>query len=133
MGIFYSVFLLNWEAFDSYIARADLGQELDEMVDTIALDGRFAKQVNLTSTGSLKQAVFIDPDGNVLGTYTIKNTGEFIVHRGQIDSIVSTKMDFINSNFNKSGKSILLTLALTDQIFGKQVNLNSATEIYPRN
>ena len=133
MGIFYSVFFLNWEAFDSYIARADLGQELDEMIDTVAKDGRFAKQVNLTSTGALKQAAFIDPDGNVLGTYTIKNTGEFIIHRGQNDSVVSTKMDFVNSSFDKRGKSILLTLALADRIFGKQVNLTSATEIYPRN
>ena len=133
MGIFYSVFFLNWEAFDSYIARADLGQELDQMIDTVAQDGRFAKQVDLTSTGALKQAAFIDPDGNVLGTYTIKNTGEFIIRRGQNDSIVSTRIDFVNSNFDKRGKSILLTLALADRIFGKQVTLTSATEIYPRN
>ncbi len=117
MGIFYRVFFLNWEAFDTFIARADLSQELDEMIDKITYDGRFSKQITLTSTPTVKQAAFFDPDGNLIGTYSIKNTGEFVINRGTDDYTASTKIDFTNSHFDKRGKSVLVTLALTDRIF----------------
>ncbi len=134
IGIFYTVFFMNWESFESFIARADLSQELDEMVDKVVYDGRFAKQVNVNQSSNIKQAAFIDPDGKLLGVYTIKDTGEFVISRtGQNDYTASTRVDFTNSNFNRQGKSFLLTLALKDQVLGHPVTLSSATEIYPRN
>ena len=134
IGIFYGVFILNWEAFENYVARADLGQEMDSIVDQVASDGRFARQSNLTTSPSTKQVTFIHPDdGSVIAIYTMKDTGEFIVNRGRNNVVISTRLDFTNSNFSEGGKHVVLKLVLTDSIFGRLINLSSETEIYSRN
>lgn len=132
-GLFYTVFILNWKAFDNYIAQADLGQELDLVLDKVAVDGRFAKNNEVAGDESAKSVSFTDPDGNVLGVYTIKNTGEFVVNRGGDDFVLSSKVDFAKSDLVETGRSIVLILALKDEVFGRPVTLSSAVEIYPRN
>ncbi len=133
IGFFYTGFSLNWETMDHFISRADLGQEMDLIMDKIAEDGRFARQIDVSSDNNTKEAEFIDPDGNSLGVYAINNAGELILTRGNNNYILSPKVDFLNSNFEKNGKAVVFTLALTDLVWNKQVNLSSAIEIFPRN
>jgi prepilin-type N-terminal cleavage/methylation domain-containing protein len=134
IGFFYVVFFLNWQAFDSSIARADFGQELNQMVDGITQDGRQAVQINVVATSTAKTATFLDTTGAVSAVYTINSAGEFIVNHGAGDEIITKNIDFNNSNFSNGGSSnyIEANLTLTDNILGLPLTERSSVEVYTR-
>ena len=130
---FYTVFFMNWQAFDSTVSQADFNQDLDGIVDRIALDGRHAAQIILTNTATTQQAAFVDINSTMLGTYTLQNNGVLTLTTPNGNQVLSDKLDFNNSNFSQQGKSILVKLTLTNSVFGRPVNLTSSTEIFQRN
>jgi prepilin-type N-terminal cleavage/methylation domain-containing protein len=133
MGIFYAVFFLNWQALDQYIASADMGQELTQIVDKVSDDARFSKQIIITTSTGGSETRFIDPAGQPLGSYIMRQNGEFAIRRGDKEQVLTNRLDFANSRFEHNGKSVLVTLALSDDILGRRFNLASQTEIFPRN
>ncbi len=135
VGIFYSVFYLNWQAFDRYIAKADFSQELDRIVDSIALDARFAQRIEVpaTAAGEDKTATMMAPDGTAVATYSMMNDGRMMLSRQGVVSLLTDKLDFPVSDFDQDGNAVTVKVGLIDQLFGRTVTLDAATEIYPRN
>ncbi len=133
MGILYAVFFMNLQAFDQTIANADLGGEMTDIMDRMASDARFSKQIDVTVTDNDKKVVFTGSEGDLIAIYTMQNDGQFLSKHGDVQSALTNKLDFANSTFLKNGSSIKVVLTLQDSIFGHNVTLSSGTQIYPRN
>lgn len=134
-GILYTVFFMNWQAFDMNIAQADLGAEYEQAVETIVNDSRFARQINVTKAATNYSATFIGQDGLNFGTYTIKNNGQLTLKRSDTspEIVLTSKLDYAQSEFKKNGSALRMTLAFTDQVFTRPVSLKSSVDVYPRN
>ncbi len=135
ISFFYTLWFLNWQACEGFLARADFGQEMDHTIDQIADDGRFAKTITVGNTDTTKETTITDPSGNV-SKYTMSNNGQLTITRGlNAPETVTEKLDYANSNFaqDTNGAGLIVTIAMTDQIFGHPVALSSEITIYPRN
>jgi len=135
IAFFYTLYFLNWQACDQFIAYADFGQDMDQIIDQIGQDGRNATTIKITiNSPTTQQVECLDTNGNPISTYTMTNTGVFTITNAQNNqNIITQKLDFANSAFVMDGNAIQVKLRLADQIFGHTVFLNSETEIYPRN
>jgi len=147
ISFFYSELLLNWQALDNYIVRADFGQELDQMVDSITQYGRQAHTINVVTTPATQAttttqatpatqtATFLDPSGVTLAVYTIDSTGQFKVNYNSGSQVIAKDLDFINSSFFNGGNTNFLqaNLALRGQIFVFPVAQSTSVEVYSRN
>lgn len=134
MATFYLVFLKNWEAFDILITRANLAQELDTVVDKIIYDARGSQTINIVNP---KEVRFVDPS-NIARTYRFnQNPPQVQLLQGNNPSIIlSNSLDFANSSFSNVGtnsKTIQVQLSLLENIFGKNINVQSSFQVYRRN
>lgn len=128
-GLFYFVFFMNFASFDSQIASIDLWQNTNEITEKISLDVRFAEDINFIDN---KNVILSFPSGEPV-TYTITPEGNFQRIRGEIVSTLSQNIDFANSFFNETSQSLIVTLTLQDYVFGKKVEVKTATEVCLRN
>lgn len=141
MTLFYSVFFLNWFAVNSYIARADLWQEMDAAIDQISLDARLANDIVLTQSGTQKNVNFLETDpvtrsSKNLSEYLLDSSGKLQVRRGTatLPSLISDHVNFAKSSFTlPSFRDLKVDLTLNDDVLGKTIEINSSTEIYRRN
>lgn len=136
IALFYSVFFLNWSAFDKEIARVDLWQEANEIIDRISLDIKSAEQVdfndNRGSPSFFDSITLTFPDGNS-SIYTITNAGEFQLDTGGGAVGLSQNIDYNNSFFVDNPQSVKLNLALENDVLGRRVKVRTSTEACLRN
>ena len=131
IGLFYSIFYLNWSSFEKQIALVDLGQEADRIMETISLDGRVVTEIHVEADNKTATLTLRDLEGNIVDTITYAITG-----RGQIqrnDQILSENIQFADSFFRREGNSLVVELLLIDDVFGQSVQLPVQTQIFPRN
>ena len=133
MAVFYSVFILNWQAFDHHITRSNLWQEMDFIVDNLTLKGRLSRQINVSANSSAQTVTFMDAAGLPMAVYSMQNTGQFSISKGGNVETVSQHLDFTNSSFAGRGRGLVITLALQDDVMGQAINIATSTEVYPRN
>ena len=137
IALFYSVFILNWQAFDHHITRSNLWQEMDLIVDNLTLEGRLSRQINVSVDSSAQTVTFVDAAGLTMAVYSMQNTGQFLISKGVNVETVSQHLDFTNSSFKKTdaglGRGLVITLALKDDVMGQAINITTSTEVYPRN
>lgn len=131
MGLFYSVFYLNWSSFEKQLALIDLGQEANRIIETISFDGRIISDIDVAEDSKTVNLTSRDLDGNILSSITYVITGQGQICRdGQI---LSENIEFDNSSFTKVGNSLVVELLLTDDVFGQGVQLPVKTQIFARN
>lgn len=133
--VFYkTVFLSNWSAFDERLIRDNLWQESNVIIETITNDARKAHQINIDQEQGDQSAVLIGRDNNTIATYIIKMDGSLLIinDAGAVITL-SEHVDVVKSSFAKQGNALYVTLSLKDQLFNKEVVIQTTSEIYPRN
>lgn len=133
-ALFYLIFILNWSSFDNLIARVDLRQEANQIIEKISFEGRWAERKNIPHDKTL---VLFFPDGTST-TYTFTSEGELQRLRGTTITILSRNVDFSNSSFEDEVggvevNSFIVNLVLEEDVFGRRIEVRSSTEIYLRN
>jgi prepilin-type N-terminal cleavage/methylation domain-containing protein len=132
MLFFYTLFFLNWQACEQFLAQAEFGQEMDQIMGQIAGDGRYSVAININNNANMKQVDFTDPNGNV-SKYTMNDNGQLTIAHGQEVETITDKLDFADSSFVQDNQAIVVKIVLSDEIFGYPVALATQTEIYSRN
>ena len=134
VSVTHIVFMTNWMANHDRIARADLWQEANTIMEYVSLDGRQSRTIAVTPSAGVNTAVLTDKDGGTLAAYVMNSKGEFQMSRGGGSfKTLSTHLDFVNSSFSNNGKALSLHLVLTDRIWNRIINVDTSTEVYPRN
>ncbi|MGE0268221.1 MAG: type II secretion system protein [Candidatus Omnitrophota bacterium] len=133
-GVFYTVFVTNWSAFEDRIARTNLWQEANEIIETMTADGRFAQTIDVFSDGSgNKSAVLNDSFNQPVATYLITSDGRFQINKNGVIKTLSGHINPGQSVFTKQGRGLRVELGLEDVIFKRTINVDTSTEIFPRN
>lgn len=131
MVMFYSTFFINWASFDNQIARTNLWQEINEIMNIISFDGKYAKAMDVSEDGS--SVTFTFPD-NSQAVYSITPQGTLEVTKAGITNVLSQNIYVANSSFAEDTNSLVVNLALQQkEVFGQIVAAKTSTKIYPRN
>lgn len=131
---FYTVFITNWQAYQTHIIRSNLWEECDSIVEMISLSSRDMRQIDIARDSIQQSARLLDPAGQPLATYVMNEDGEFqVISRDNDVTIISQHVDFARSSFAKVGKSLVVNLALVDRLWAQDVSIQTAAEILPRN
>ena len=131
IGLFYSIFYLNWSSFEKQLALVDLGQEADRIMETISLDGRLVTDIQVSENNKIVTLILRDLEGDVVDIITYTITGQGQIRRN--DQILSKNIGFDDSFFRRQGSSLVVELLLRDDVFGQGVELPVQTQIFPRN
>jgi hypothetical protein len=132
MGAIYFIFMINHEASQNYIVRADLSQEMNKIVDQVVSRARGARMVAAADTTDQKTATLQLPGSGML-EFQIMRNGHMIMIDAEGQEVLSERVDFERSDFIVNGKSLLVKIVLVDAVLNRQVSLASSTEIFPRN
>ncbi|MCB9771853.1 MAG: prepilin-type N-terminal cleavage/methylation domain-containing protein [Candidatus Omnitrophica bacterium] len=133
IGLFSTVFVHNWGAYEERIKRANLWGEANQCFEQMSLDGRNARLINVATTGTDKTATFYSGSGGTDIVYTIANTGQVSRTQDNTVKIFTTHADFANSSFTKNGKNLIVNFRLLETIFTRTLHVDMTMEILPRN
>jgi prepilin-type N-terminal cleavage/methylation domain-containing protein/uncharacterized repeat protein (TIGR01451 family) len=132
MAFFYSLYVLNWQACQQIIFGADMGQDMEEIVDQIGGDARNSQAINLVSP---QEVVFTEPTGGSV-TYTISvldnGRNQISVTRVGVTDVLSQSLTAA-STFSMDGSNIVVNMVMQESNLGQPVTLVSQTEFFPRN
>ncbi len=129
-GLFYSVFYVNWIAFEKELALADLQLEADEIMEAVAIDVRYSVDF-IVAEGGKEVAIQLPQD--VIVTYTVTEAGEVSRTKDETTKIFSPRADYDASIFTDIGNYLAFDLTLFDTIAGHRLALSVSTQAYPRN
>lgn len=139
-GLIYYIFFLNRKAYDTQIARIDLWQEAQSIVERISSDVRRAYKIE----GDTKSITLTFPGGGSK-VYTFTSAGECKMTQGDNTIVLSHDIDYNNSCFHSSssddcsqdetisGNFLKLRLTLQKDIGGGRVKIETFTRIFCRN
>lgn len=132
--LFYTVFVTNWLAFQDRIIRADLWMDADMIIDAIAKDLRSAKSFDVSSDNGDQVLTITDLNG-ASTVYAMRASGIFEYQRPASPgfSVLSRHIFMPNSFMQKSGDTLQVNLVLEDNLFFRDIRIETSTEIYPRN
>jgi len=133
VAVFYSVFLSNWKVMEEYSTRAALWQDMDVIIDQFTDNARQASSFEVSV--DKKEARFFNR-GVLALTYNLRANGSCdVTPTGGAATTLTDRVDFTRSTFDNTneGRSLVINLALTDQVFERGVTIETSTEIYPRN
>jgi len=125
MGLFYSIFYLNWTSFEKQLTLNDLVQEADRIMERISFEVKGAYQIDVSDD----KTVSLTYANGAIVSYTINDQGQ-ILRNNQILS------EYINSNsssFAEVSNSLVVELLLEDDVLGQVVQLPVETQIFKRN
>jgi hypothetical protein len=128
-----AVFVPGWSAYEKSLARARLWHEANEITETVALDGREARQIDVTEEEDTRSAVFTGPEGNILAVYRLQRDGTLLLSRDSGQRVLSDHCDFDASDWTKMNKALRVHIVLKENLWNGPTAVTAETEIYPRN
>ncbi len=134
VGLFNTIFINNWAAYEDRIARANLWNQANQFFEQLSFEARNASKVDLVITDS-KKAVLLTNAGDdpTITSFILSNDGNLSQVKSDLTKIISTHVVFLKSNFKKSDKSLIVDLQLVDSVFGRNIHLAASTEVFLRN
>lgn len=133
IGLFNTVFINNWSAYEDRIERANLWSEANQFFEAMSVEGRNAQLIAVTTTGNAKTAVFTNAATNTLTTFVITDTGELRRLKNAEIKIFGKHANFAQSNFTRNNRALIVELQLQEVVLNHPVNIFASTEILPRN
>ena len=130
-----TLMIVNWTALDERMRRANLAQSLNEITLSMTDHGRIAKEINVTDNGDGTFAIVMsDSSAGLISRYetTLGNELQLTVPDGG-PFVLTDKLNLTGTNFAKNGRLLRVELALQDALFTRLINVDTATDIYPRN
>ncbi len=134
ISLFYGTLGSSWGAMDHYSTRANLSQDMNQIIDQVTLQAREAQSMTVPSGGA--SVSFFDRTGTVISSCAFDPQGILTMTKTGISSAVITRrVDPALSSFKiqPGGRSLLVTLVLADNVSGRRVQVDASTEIFPRN
>jgi len=125
MGLFYSVFFLNWVSFIKETVLNDLVLEMDRVLETLSLDVKMAERLEV-----------LDNNNFIL---TLPNNHQIeyrLLPEGIIQRNGQNLVEFLNpehSFFQVMGRSLVVELLFEDDVLGQRIQLPARTQIFLRN
>ncbi len=134
IGLFHSVFVNNWSAYEDRIRRANLWSEANQCFEQLSIDTRNARLINIAITATTKTLSLTSAVApSLVTTYLITNTGNLNrIHNSEVQ-VFSTHAVFANSNFTQNGQNLIVDLELQDSIFTRDIHIRASTEVLLRN
>lgn len=133
-AVFYLVFMTNAVAFDDRLARANMWQQANEIMETLTADGRLSQDITVVVNGDGSQsAQLVDGLSQPLATYTITVDGRLTQLKNGVTKVLSDKINVAQSNFVEQGEGLRFQLAMQEPLFRRVANIQTSTEVYPRN
>lgn len=133
-GMFYTVFVTNWMAYDERITRANLWQEMDQSIERITREARAASFLEVEEDLVSRTTTFYDENDQALMSYVMRSDGMLDVSSDQSNYLTLTNnLDFPRSSFVKNGESLEVNLTLKAKTLRKEISVKATTEIFPRN
>lgn len=129
-GLFYSVFYVNWIAFEKELALADLQLEADEIMEAVAIDVRYSVDFAVAEGG--KEVAITLPLDEII-TYTVTEAGEVTRVKDETTKTFTSRADYDASLFTDIGNYLAFDLTLFDTIVGDRLAISVSTQAYPRN
>jgi prepilin-type N-terminal cleavage/methylation domain-containing protein len=129
IGLFYTTFYYNWLTMNTYTARADLMQEMDQVIDVVTEKVREADDFTISTSPTLS-TVTLSPSGQVL---SFDSTGQFLFQNGPSIQNLSYSVDSANSSFTSDTGALNLQLTLREPTPGQDAILSTFIQVYPRN
>ncbi len=137
IGVFYLVWLSNWEMMENQMARADLWDEARDIIERISFDSRQSRRIVLAGVGTALVTVNLqDRLGASLAMYRFSNTGQVDYRRAPNQNFIplSVNLDLANSQIVQPGNfSLYLKLSMVDRAFNQPIRIEAASEMVPRN
>ncbi len=134
IGLFHTVFVNNWSAYEDRIRRANLWSEANRFFELLSIDARNARLINIALIGNAKTVSLTSAvAGNPVTTYSITNNGNLNRAQNNQVQVLSTHIDFANSNFTQNGQNLIINLQLQDSVFTRNIRITAETEILLRN
>lgn len=134
IGLFHTVFVNNWSAYEDRIRRANLWSEANRFFELLSIDARNAQLVNIALIGNAKTVSLTNAVApNALTTYSILNNGNLIRAQNNDVRVLSTHAVFANSDFTQNGRNLRVNLELQDSVFTRDIHISAETEILLRN
>ena len=144
LGLFYTTFYYNWVMMETYTSRANLMQDADLIIEELTADTRNsfdaditcpAPNTNCVSTAtSVNFAVNTATGGNrtTAINYVLGADGSFTKQVGATIRILSSRIDFNNTSFQKVEGALRVRLTLTEPLAGPDTKFETWTDIFPR-
>lgn len=134
ISIFYAVFITNWLAFQERLIRADLWMDADAIIDALSEDIRSAKSFNISSDTGDQVLTIIDLN-DASTVYALRASGIFEYQRPASPglSVLSRHILMPDSFMQRSDDALQVNLVLEDNLFFRDIRIETSTEIYPRN
>ncbi|MCK5215515.1 MAG: type II secretion system protein [Candidatus Omnitrophica bacterium] len=133
IALFQTVFATNMSAFDEHIIRANLWQEANELFERLTTDARLASDIIMPDPNGSSTAQLLDPEGNLIGNYSIMNDGRVLFDTGSNTVTMCENVDADKSVFKRNGRALVVDLVLTQGSLSRPVTISVTTEIFPRN
>lgn len=133
VGLFNTVFINNWRAYEDRIARANLWTEANQFFEAMSVEGRNARIITVTTTANAKTVDFTNVASNAITTFVITDTGELRRIQNAETRIFGTHANFAQSNFTRNNRSLVVALHLQEIVLKHTVNILASIEILPRN
>jgi prepilin-type N-terminal cleavage/methylation domain-containing protein len=125
MGLFYSVFFLNWVSFIKETVLNDLVLEMDRVLETLSLDVKMAERLEVLD------------NNNFILTLPNNHRIEYrLLPEGIIQRNGQNLAEFLNpehSFFQVMGRSLVVELLFEDDVLGQRIQLPARTQIFLRN
>lgn len=134
-AVMYLVFITNGTAYEDQVARAEMLQQANEILEMITDDARGASRFDVANGTNQKELTIVSP-GNLKVVYVIKSansTSTIEVVRNGRPKLLSDQVFFNDSVFNSTGSDLNIKLAMQTATFRGPVKVLTSTEIYSRN
>ncbi len=135
-GLFNSVFINNWFAYEDRIKRANLWSEANLFFEDMSFEGRNSRLIEIANGPDSKTVTFTSTDSPpVLTVFTLTSAGTMSRARGNMSKDYGTHADFAacDFSFGIDRKDVLVNLKLKDTIFTRDIHITTSTEIMARN
>lgn len=134
VGLFNTIFINNWSAYEDRIARANLWNQANQFLEELSLEARNSKTIEVTATASNKSIILTNAgDDSVVTTFTLTDTGTLSRLKNETTKVFSTQAVFSKSAFTKGTKNLNVDLQLSDTVLGRIIHINASTEVLLRN
>lgn len=135
IGLFYSIFYVNWSATEQNLRLIDLQEDADSIIENISFDAKFAESFVVSANGKSVVLSYSDPIAYPDITYTFNVNSQIVktVAGSPLTKVISERMDFNGSSFENVGNFLRINLLLFDDIFGRRIEFRVTTQLFPRN
>ncbi len=134
VGLFNTIFINNWSAYEDRIARANLWNQANQFFEDLSLEARNSKTIEVTTTATNKSIILTNAgDDPIVTTFTLTDTGTLSRLKSATTKTFSTQAVFLKSAFTKNTKNLNVDLQLSDTVLGRAIHINASTEVLLRN